>query len=327
MLALAVLVAAAVGDVPTSLRDVAAVVANHLLHTAARVDPQTDAIIWLVRIPRILTALLVGSALATAGTAFQGLFRNPLADPAIVGTSAGAVAGTVLAFLLPAGALILGFSAVTLCAFVGATIAVWIVMLLGRIGGRVPTGGLLLAGFAVSALLNAGSALAMAFSDRLREMQYWMLGNLSQTTGDQLAVVGPLTLLGLLALQALAWDMNVLLLGEEHAAYLGLRVARQRLLILLAGSLLTALAVSISGLIGFVGLIVPHISRLLFGANHRLLLPVSAIVGGLFLLVADTLARLVLAQDLPVGIVTALAGAPWFLWLLRHKAGRQGIYA
>lgn len=332
LLLAAAVVAAMIGETVYGPGVVAGVVARHLFGLPLAGDPFVDTIVWLDRVPRIATAILVGACLAAAGAAFQGLFRNPLADPAIVGTSAGAAAGAILALLLPLGETVLGFSVVSLAAFGGATAAVFLVIVLGRVGGRAPTAGLLLAGFAVSALLNAGSALAMALSAQVRQMQFWLLGSLELTTPGQLTVVAPAMVVGLALLQALAWDLNVLLLGDEHAAYLGLRVARRRLAVLLVGSLLTGLAVSISGLIGFVGLIVPHIGRLLFGANHRLLLPASALLGGAFLLAADTLVRIILylpigaGTELPVGVITALTGAPWFLWLLRRGTRREGGY-
>jgi iron complex transport system permease protein len=279
-------------------------------------------IITLVRLPRILTAMLVGGSLAVAGAAFQALFRNPLADPGIVGTSAGASMGAVLALTLPVQVVWLGFSFVSVAAFACALGTMLLVYGLARVGGRLPSTTLLLAGFAVSATFNAIAALIEALSDRLREMYTWLLGSLANATIDQLAVACPLLALGTGGLILLSRDLNVLLLGDEQAHYLGLHVTQRRLLILALGSLLTGVAVALSGLIAFVGLLVPHIARLLFGANHRLLLPASLLLGAIFLLLVDTVARLVLApQELPIGLITALIGAPWFLVLLRRKKG------
>ncbi len=283
-------------------------------------------IVTLVRFPRLLSAILVGAALATAGTAFQALFRNPLADPGIVGTAAGASMGAILALALPIQAAWLGFSLVSIAAFGGALGAMLLVYSLARVGNRLPSTTLLLAGFAVSAAMNAGAALIESLSDQLRQMYIWLLGNLDQNTTSQLAASLPLLAIGILGLVALAGDLNVLLLGDEQAHYLGMHVARRRLLILILGSLLTSVSVALAGLIAFVGLLVPHIARMLFGANHRLLLPASMLLGAIFLTVADILARMVLApQELPVGLVTALVGAPWFLVLLRRKKGEYGF--
>jgi iron complex transport system permease protein len=283
-------------------------------------------IITLVRLPRLFTAILVGAALATAGTAFQALFRNPLADPGIVGTSAGASMGAILALALPVQIAWLGFSLVSVAAFAGALGAMFLVYSLARVGNRLPSTTLLLAGFAVSAAMNAAAALIEALSDQLRQMYIWLLGNLDQNTTQQLVASLPLLAIGIIGLFVLAGDLNVLLLGDEQAHYLGMHVARRRLLILILGSLLTSISVALAGLIAFIGLLVPHIARMLFGANHRLLLPASMLLGAIFLTVADILARMVLApQELPVGLVTALVGAPWFLVLLRRKKGEYGF--
>jgi iron complex transport system permease protein len=265
---------------------------------------------------------MVGSALAAAGTAFQGLFRNPLADPGIIGTSAGATLGAVIALILPFQITWLGFTLVPLAAFVGALGSMLLVYALARVGGRLPSTTLLLAGFAVSALVNAAAALLEAMSDRLREVYSWLLGSLVDTTSEQLLVAAPLLIGGTLGLMALAGDLNVLLLGDEQSQYLGLNVTQRRLLILVLGALLTSVAVALSGQIAFVGLLVPHLARLLFGANHRLLLPAAMLLGAIFLLLVDIVARLALpGQELPIGLITALLGAPWFLVLLRRKRG------
>ncbi len=296
------------------------------IHPARTWSDVDLTIISLVRFPRLLTAILVGAALAVTGTAFQAMFRNPLADPGIIGTSAGASMGAILALALPIQAAWLGFSLVSMAAFGGALGAMFLVYFLARVGNRLPSTTLLLAGFAVSAAMNAAAALIESLSDQLRQMYIWLLGNLDQNTTQQLVTSLPLLAIGMLGLFALAGDLNVLLLGDEQAHYLGMHVARRRLLILVLGSLLAGTAVALAGLIAFVGLLVPHIARILFGANHRLLLPASALLGAIFLVVADTLARMVLApQELPVGLVTALVGAPWFLVLLRRKKGEYGF--
>jgi iron complex transport system permease protein len=279
-------------------------------------------IVTLYRLPHVLTAIMVGSALAMAGAAFQALFRNPLADPGIVGTSAGASLGAVLALALPIQLQLLGYSVVSVAAFVGALLTMFLVYSLARVGSKLPSTTLLLAGFAVSAALNAAAAMVEMLSDRLREMYIWLLGNLDLTNSTQLLAAVPVLAVGMIGLLVLAGDLNVLLLGDEQSLYLGLNVTHRRLLILILGSLLTSVAVALGGLIAFVGLLVPHIARLLFGANHRLLLPASALLGAILLVIVDTVAHLAMApQVLPIGLITALLGAPWFLVLLRRKKG------
>ena len=285
-LAVVSVLAVLVGEEPIAPADVLGMALQWLPIHPARTWSDLDlTIVTQVRLPRVFTAILVGGALATAGTAFQALFRNPLADPGIVGTSAGASMGAIIALMLPVQVVWLGYSFVSLAAFAGAFGTMLLVYALARVGGRLPSTTLLLAGFAVSAIFNALSALIETLGDRLREMYIWLL-------------------------------------GDEQAHYLGLRVTQRRLLILVLGSLLTSVAVALGGLIAFVGLLVPHIARLLFGANHRLLLPASLLLGSIFLLVVDVAARMLLQpQELPVGVVTALVGAPWFLALLRRKRG------
>jgi iron complex transport system permease protein len=296
------------------------------VHPASTWSDADQVIVLLYRLPRVLTALLVGGALAAAGTAFQALFRNPLADPGIVGTSAGASVGAVLALALPVQVEWLGFGLVSLAAFGGALATMLLVYALARVGGRLPSTTLLLSGFAVSAALNAVAALIESLSDRLREMYIWLLGSLDQTTPDQLVAALPLWVVGVGGLLVLSGDLNVLLLGDEQSQYLGLNVTQRRFLVLVLGSLLTSVAVALGGLIAFVGLLMPHIARLLFGANHRLLLPAAILLGAAFLVLVDLVAHLVLApQVLPVGLITAVLGGPWFLVLLRRKKGEYAL--
>lgn len=288
-----------------------------------RWSEQAATILWTLRLPRALAAGLVGAALAAAGALFQGLLRNPLADPYVVGTSGGAALGAVLGMLVGGMLPALGFGAVPLLAFAGALLSMGLVYQLARIGGRVPIVSVLLAGFAVSTLLGYSVSLLLFLSERLQlqlpQVYAWLLGGIGVSGWRELALIGPLVIVVLVASLALARPLNAFALGEEGAARLGIGVERDKRLILLTGSLLTAAAVSVSGLIGFVGLIVPHLVRMVCGPDHRLLLPASALAGAAFLVVADLLARTVVAPaELPVGIVTALVGGPFFLWLLRR---------
>jgi len=283
-----------------------------------------ETIIFQIRLPRVVGGALIGAALATAGVLFQGLLRNPMADPYIIGSSAGAALGATIAMILPINLVFLGFGLVPMAAFVGALTTVTLVYNLARVGGKTPIISMLLAGFVVSALLGAIIAFIMSISDRLglnlQSIYSFLMGHISVTNWGQIAVVAPLVIGGIIVARFFAFRLNAFSLGEEGAAYLGVEVERDKRLILALGSLLTAAAVSISGLIGFVGLVMPHAVRLRLGPDHRLLLPASALAGAAFVVIADLLARTLLAPiEIPVGIITALIGAPFFLYLLRRS--------
>lgn len=283
-----------------------------------------ETIIFQIRLPRVLGGALIGAALATAGVLFQGLLRNPMADPYIIGTSAGAALGATIAMMLPINLAFLGFGLVPVAAFAGALATVILVYNLARVGGKTPIISMLLAGFVVSSLLAAIIAFMMSVSDRLglnlHSVYSFLMGHISVTNWGQLAVIAPLVIGGIIGAHFFAFHLNAFSLGEEGAAYLGIEVERDKMLILALGSLLTAAAVSISGLIGFVGLVMPHAVRLSLGPDHRLLLPASALAGAAFVVIADLLARTLLAPvEIPVGVITALIGAPFFLYLLRRS--------
>ncbi|HZW29723.1 MAG TPA: iron ABC transporter permease [Isosphaeraceae bacterium] len=293
-----------------------------LAHLTPTWTPQDEAILLDLRLPRVIGAALVGLALAATGTLFQGLLRNPLADPYVIGTSGGAALGAVIGLILAGPVMILGFGAVPLAAFVGALGATALVYRLARVGRRTPAVTLLLAGIAVSTVLTYLVSLLLILNDRLMlnlpRLYGWLLGGVAVSAWIQLAVVGPVILLVTVVSFGLTRSLNAFGLGEEAAERLGIPVERDKLLIIAAGSLLTGAAVTISGLIGFVGLIVPHAMRLIAGPDHRRLLPYSALAGASFLVVADLLARTILAPvELPVGILTAFIGGPYFLYLLR----------
>lgn len=287
----------------------------------------TAVIVWDFRLARTLLAAAVGAALAVAGAAFQGLFRNPLADPFVIGASSGAALGATLAIVLNFTVTGGGFGPVPLAAFLGALVAVALVYFIAESGGSAPPAiALLLAGTALSALFSAAVSMLMALSQqRLHEVFFWLLGGLGGRSWPHLWAMLPYLALSLIALQALARPLDVLAFGEETAQSLGLEVRWARLLVVAAASLATAAAVASSGIIGFVGLIAPHAARLLFGPAHQRLLPASALLGALLLVLADDLARTVLAPlELPVGILTALLGAPFFLYLLRVRREALG---
>ncbi len=279
--------------------------------------PSAEAIVVDLRLPRVLSAMIVGLGLAVAGTTFQGLLRNPLADPYVLGTASGAALGAAIGVLIPVRFVILEFGLVQGLAFIGALLAVAVVYRFSRTGPLSPLTGLLLTGYAVGSLLAAGLAMTMYLSGtNLRQIFFYLLGGFDGSSWIRLAATTPIILGATLAILLRARALNGFLLGEEAAAHLGVDVRRERTILLGLASLITAAAVSVSGLIGFVGLVVPHVVRLVVGPDARRVLPLSALLGASLLAGADLVARLV--GDIPVGVVTAIIGAPFFLALLRR---------
>lgn len=285
----------------------------------------SSTILYEIRFPHTVLVGLAGAALAGSGASYQGLFRNPLADPYLIGVASGAGLGAVLVMARDWPTTWLGFYSVPAAAFVGALLAVLLVYNLARIGGSVPVTTLILAGVALSAFASALTSFLMLRSEsELRRAIAWLLGGAALGGWQPVVAVLPYITLGLGALLLLGNMLNVLQVGDEEAQQLGLPVERVKLLLIGAASLTTAAAVAFSGLIGFIGLIVPHAVRLLWGGDHRRLLPLSMLAGASALLLADLLARIAFApQILPVGILTALAGAPFFLWLLRRAKAQM----
>lgn len=285
-----------------------------------------SAILLKVRLPHTVLILLTGAALAGSGAAYQGLFRNPLADPYLIGVASGAGLGAVLAFSLRWPQELLGLYAIPVAAFAGALATVFLAYQLARVGKTVPAATLVLAGIAISAFSAAlTSFLMLRSSGELHRALSWLMGGGTMSGWDPVVAMLPYIVLGLGMLLASSHALNVLQFGDEQAHSLGLPVERVKLWLIVAASLTTAAAVSFSGVIGFVGLIVPHVMRLAAGNDYKRLLPLSILGGASALLTADALARTVLApQVLPVGIITALAGAPFFLWLL--KAARNQMF-
>jgi len=276
-----------------------------------------------LRLPRVVGGALVGAALALAGALFQSLLRNPLADPYVIGTSAGAALGATISLIFPLRLSLWGFGAISMAAFAGALLAVLLVYNLARMAGEASVVALLLAGLAVSSILAAAMVLLLVtvgeLQVRLPQLFTFLMGGITVNRWAQLALVAGLLGLGLIAALALSPYLNAFALGEEGAAALGVEVERTKATILALGSLLTAAAVTVGGLIGFVGLMVPHAVRLVLGADARLLLPSAALAGASFLVLADLGARTLLAPgEIPVGVITGLVGGPFFLYLLRR---------
>jgi iron complex transport system permease protein len=283
--------------------------------TPAGVSPAVENVVWQVRGPRVLAAALIGAALAVAGTAFQGLFRNPLVSPDILGASSGAALGAVLGIFFS-----LGVFAIQGLAFVGGLIAVAAVYAIGSaVRARDPVLVLVLTGVVIGALLGAGVGLVKYLADpydQLPAMTFWLLGSLAATgVADLMPLVGPVAV-GALVLVALRWRMNVMSLPDEEARALGVPTGPLRVAIVAAATLVTSASVATAGIIGWVGLVIPHMARSLVGPDFARLLPAAALLGGGFLLVIDTLARTMAPIEVPLGILTALIGTPFFIWLL-----------
>jgi iron complex transport system permease protein len=281
-------------------------------------------ILFAIRLPRVLASALVGAALSVSGLMFQGLFRNPMADPYIIGASGGAALGACIGIIFLSQYAIFGFSAAALLAFAGSVLAMAIVYSLARTHGRTSGVTLLLAGFAVGTMLTNSIYLFEIFDPNstsgARIVAAWLHGTISIPQWQQVVIMSCLLALSMLAAYPLMRRLNTLALGDEYAHQLGIRVETTRIGIILVGSLLTAIAVSLGGLISFAGLIVPHVARLWLGPDHVRLLPVTAIAGAIFLVITDTLARTVLApSEVPVGILMVFVGGPFFLYLLRKN--------
>jgi iron complex transport system permease protein len=282
-----------------------------------------ETIILDIRLPRIFLAGLVGAALAVAGATYQGLFRNPLADPYLLGVASGAGLGATIAMFIPFTLAWMSFGAVPLFAFIGAIGAVAVVYLLARVGKTLPTTTLILAGVAISALLASINSYLMTISgEELHGIVFWLLGGLYLTKWSEVWTVLPCVLAGLAVIWIHARPLNVMQLDEEQAQQLGINVERVKLILLAAATFITSSAICFTGLIGFVGILIPHAVRLIWGPDYRFLLPLSTLVGAIFLILADTLARTIIPPtEVPVGIITAICGAPFFLYLLRRRKG------
>ena len=309
------LIAFTVGRYPVSLAELANVLFSKITAHRADVSPAFEIVIMQVRGPRVLAAALVGAALAVAGTAFQGLFRNPLVSPDILGASSGAALGAVIGIFFS-----LGVIAIQAFAFVGGLLAVAAVYVIGSaVRSRDPILVLVLTGVVVGSLLGAGVGLVKYVADpynQLPAMTFWLIGSLAAANvSDLLPLFGPVAV-GTAVLIALRWRMNVMSLPEEEARSLGVATGPLRIAIVAAATLTTSASVATAGIIGWVGLVVPHLARSLVGPDFARLLPAAAILGGGYLLLIDTLARTAAEVEIPLGILTAVVGTPFFIWLL-----------
>ncbi|MGY0155685.1 FecCD family ABC transporter permease [Edwardsiella tarda] len=289
----------------------------HLLLQQGDPSPTLSAeiVLWRIRLPRIAAALLIGAALAGAGCVYQGMFRNPLVSPDILGVAAGAGLGACAAILLDMPMIL-----IQLCSFAGGLAVISAVLIIARYAQRLdPVLTLVLIGIALGTLCGAGISLIKTLADpytQLPSITFWLLGSLATISATDLALMAPLILLGCVPMLLLRWRINLLTLSDDEANSLGVNVKRLRLILIVSATLVTAAAVSVAGIIGWIGLVIPHIGRLLVGDNHQSLLPLSIALGALLLLITDTLARTLSSSEIPLGILTAFIGAPFFLALL-----------
>lgn len=325
ILAAAILLSVAVGSVYISPITLAGLVASRigLSISTGWLQSQSTAsvILFQLRLPRTILVALVGAALSGSGTAYQGLFRNPLADPYLIGVASGAGLGAVIAMAINWPYSVFGLMAIPAAAFLFAVVSVALVYILARVGRTVPTTNLILAGVAIGSFTTALSSYLMLQSQGdLHRAIVWLLGGGTLSGWPPVLAILPYVAIGLATLWGMSHALNVLQFGDEQAQQLGLPVETVRRVVIVAASLTTAAAVAFAGIIGFVGLVVPHVVRMAWGGDYRRLFPLSVICGASLLLLADTMARVVISpQELPVGVITALVGAPFFLWILRRS--------
>lgn len=286
--------------------------------TLDNIKESSIVIILKLRLPRIILAGFVGAGLSIVGASFQGMFKNPMADPYVLGISSGAALGATLSMVFGIDSHIIGLSVTTLCAFIGAVITTLIVYNIARIGSKVPSTTLLLSGVAISFLLSSIISLIMTFKrEQIERIVMWTMGSVSAASWNHVLVVIPVVMVSTLILYFLSRDLNVYQLGEDDAKTMGIETEKLKKYILLICTIQVSVAVSVSGIIGFVGLIVPHVVRFLTGSDNRVVIPFSALVGAIFLVLCDTIARsIVPPMEIPVGIVTSIFGVPFFMYLL-----------
>ncbi|GEB61170.1 FecCD family ABC transporter permease [Streptomyces gardneri] len=322
------LLSAGIGAYEIPLGDVLASVQHRIGLGGHALDRTAESVLWNIRLPRVVLAVLVGASLGCAGALMQGVFGNPLAEPGVIGISAGAAVGAVGAIAL--GLTFLGNWTVTVCAFVAGLATVLLVYAMSRSGGRTEVVTLILTGIAVNAFAGALIGLFLFFADnaQITQITFWQLGSLAQATWPKVLAVLPCALLGLAVAPFHSRRLDLLALGERPARHLGVDVERLRVALILVVALLTAAAVAVAGIITFVGLLVPHLLRMANGPGHRFLVPGSALGGAVVLAAGDLAARTVAAPaELPLGVLTALLGSPFFFWLLRRTRRRQGGWA
>ncbi|MEV6245134.1 iron ABC transporter permease [Streptomyces sp. NPDC051742] len=327
-LLLLALLSAGTGAYGIPLGDVLSSVQHRIGLGGHALDRTAESVLWNIRLPRVVLAVLVGASLGCAGALMQGVFGNPLAEPGVIGISSGAAVGAVGAIVL--GITFFGNWTVSVCAFAGGLVTVLLVYAMSRSGGRTEVVTLILTGIAVTAFAGALIGLFLFFADdaQIGQITFWQLGSLAQATWPKVLAVLPCALIGLAVAPFHARRLDLLALGERPARHLGVDVERLRIALILVVALLTAAAVAVSGIVTFVGLVVPHVLRMANGPGHRFLIPGSALGGAVALTAGDLAARTIAAPaELPLGVLTALIGSPFFFWLLRRTRRKQGGWA
>ena len=316
------------GIASISFRDVNRILTGEILHFPVDMEGISTgsiAIIRNVRLPRVILGFIAGAALSVCGAGFQGIFRNPMADPFILGVSSGAALGAAVGIVLHLNKSFLGMSGTTFLAFVGSFLTIGLVYNISKVGKKVPVATLLLSGIAVSQTLSALNSLVMILNkESMDQIVFWTMGSLNGKGWNQIIQVLPWSVIGILILLSSARELDIMLTGEDTAIQLGVNVEFLKKKVLFASSMITAAVISVTGIIGFVGLVVPHVVRMVTGPKHGRIMPLSLLFGGTFLIICDTLARSLVAWEIPVGIITSVCGGPFFLYLLR-KMKKGGV--
>lgn len=318
-----------IGIASISFEDANRILLHEILHLDINMEGISNgsiAIIKNVRLPRVVLGFIAGASLAICGSGFQGIFKNPMADPFVLGVSSGAALGASIGIVLHFDSGFLGMSGTTLLAFVGAFLTIGLVYNISRVGKKVPVSTLLLSGIAVSQTLSAGISVMMIMNQQsMDQIMFWTMGSLNGKGWNQIIMILPYVIVGILLLLTSCRELDIMLTGENTAIQLGVNVEFLKKKVLFASSIITAAVISVTGIIGFVGLVVPHVVRMIAGPKHRTLMPLSLLFGGTFLILCDTLARSVAAWEIPVGVITSLCGGPFFIYLLR-KTKKGGSF-
>ncbi|MBN2734080.1 MAG: iron chelate uptake ABC transporter family permease subunit [Methanomicrobiaceae archaeon] len=311
-----------VGESNISPQTVFAILTDFISGRTPFWTPGEEVIVMDIRLPRIVLGALIGTSLAISGVALQSLFRNPMADPYILGISNGAALGATIVFVY-GSAWAFSFYTLPAMAFIFGLSTIFLVYRVAKVGNQIPVNTLLLSGIAIAALFSAVNSFIMfTGGQNLQQIMFWTMGGLSGRGWDYVWIMLPFTIAGVIIMLSLTRQLNAMMFGEESAQYLGIEVEKLKKILLITTALITSAAVSVSGIIGFVGLIIPHIVRLVTGPDHRILIPASIFAGAMFIVIADMFARIIIAPaELPLGVITALCGAPFFLYLLRSKRG------
>lgn len=324
---LAIYICTILGVAAISFEDANRILAHEFLKLPVSLEGISKgsiSIIRDVRLPRVILGFIAGASLAVCGAGFQGVFKNPMADPFILGVSSGAALGAAIGIILHFGSSFFGMSLITVFAFGGAFLTILLVYSISRVGKKIPVTTLLLSGIAVSQTLSAVNSILMLLNRQsMDQIVFWTMGSLNGKGWGQIGTILPYVAVGLVILLTSAHELDIILTGEDTAVQLGVNVEFLKKKVLFAASLITAAVISVTGVIGFVGLVVPHVVRIFTGPKHAKLMPLSLIFGGTFLIICDTAARSLTVQEIPVGIITAICGGPFFLYLLR-KARRGG---